>query len=250
MSKPLVLITRPAEDAAETARLIMAMGFDVIWTPALVIEDTHNPDPLPDFTTAGGLIFSSANGVRALTRRNPPSLCFSRTVFAVGDHTARTARDAGFEDVRSAAGTMADLIVLIRQANPPSSLIHFSGADIRDDPARALPLAEGWNIQRVVLYRTVAIDRIPEAALQALEAGRAHAILFYSARSAKSFLATLVKDWPQASCHAARALCLAPPVVDSVQKFNLPWAGVFVSETPDQAGIMALLETLEDDAKR
>jgi len=248
LSKPLVLITRPAEDAHETALLIRGMGFDVMHAPSLEIQDTG--EPLPDFVS-DGLIFSSAHAVRAFMRREPPPEYFSRIVFAVGAHTAQLARDSGFLDVQSAHGTMTNLVALIRRSfTPPRVLVHISGADIREDPARSLPLTEGWNIRRAILYRAVPVGHIPDAVLHALQMKQFAAILFYSARSAESFLNALVRAWPQASCNATRALCLAPPVVESVHKFKLPWAGVHVSKTPDQAGMMALLEMLETHAER
>lgn len=252
MSKPLVLITRPLEDAPETAQQVRAMGYDVLFAPALVIHDTgaalsdFGPDFGPDFDGAQGLIFPSAHAVRALLRLNPPAGIFSRTVFAVGEHTAQAARAAGFHDVRSGAGTMASLIPLIRQTYPdPVPLLYLSGADIRDDPGLLLPQSQGWQVTRLIVYRAVPADHIPADALDALKTGQVHTILFYSARSAESFLAALLKDWPEAGCATARALCLAPPVVDSLHKFHLSWAAISVSETPDQAGIMALLEAQE-----
>ncbi len=246
LAKPLVLITRPVEDVAETIRLVAAMGFEAMHAPALEICDTD--DPLPDIAVAAGLIFSSARAVRALMRRCPAEVWLSRTVFAVGDHTAQTARDSGFVDVRSAGGNMADLAGLIRESCPPCTLIHCSGADIRDDPAALLPVEEGWHVRRVVLYRALPVGHIPDQVSGTLRQGRIRAILFYSARSAESFLSALVKSQPQVSCDTAKALCLAPPVVDSVQKFNLSWDGVCVSKTPDQAGMMALLGTLARNA--
>jgi uroporphyrinogen-III synthase len=246
---PLILITRPHDAALETAQLVKKMGFDTLLAPALRIQDTNQP--LPDLSAAEGLIFSSAEGVRALMRQNPAPVIFSKTIFAVGDHTAQMARDAGFECVLSAAGTMTDLAALIRQHYvAPVALVHISGADTQNDPALLLPRSEGWHVERIIVYRAVPIDHIPTEALTALRAGQVYAIVFYSARSAEGFLNALIRDWPQAICPKTRALCLAPPVIECVRKFNLQWADIFVSKTPEQAGILALLETLDDHDKR
>jgi uroporphyrinogen-III synthase len=235
-----ILITRPDEDAQSTALQMRTLGFEALIAPALIIHDTDHV--LVD-TPCDALLFSSAQGVRAVMRRHPPAAILSRMVFAVGDHTAQAARDAGFTTVHNARGAMADLAALVQKTLPgPGTLVHYCGVDTREDPATYLP---GWRIDGISLYRAAPVDHLPATALAALRAGQVRAVLFYSARSAESFCKALLKDVPQADCSGTKALCLASPVVDSLGQYPITWADILVSKTPDQNGMFALLETLK-----
>ena len=91
---------------------------------------------------AAGLLFTSANGVRAFAaaspRRDLPAL-------AVGDATAAAARAAGFADVASAGGNVADLALLVRRRLEPEAgaLVHSRGAarSRAISPARSASMA-------------------------------------------------------------------------------------------------------------
>jgi uroporphyrinogen-III synthase len=234
----IVLITRPAEDAAETAAAVAALGYQAMCAPVLSIHDIDVT--LPDPTRYQGLIFSSANGIRALIRRHPLAAYFSLPVFVVGDHTAIAAQAAGFTDVRNAKGTMQDLIALVQnQATAPSRLLHLRGADLREDPVTLTDIP----IDGITLYRADPVDHLDEEALATLRAGTVEAVLFYSARSAESFVSALKKDWPEADLRATKALCLADSVVESLHRFN--WAAIHVSLTPDQGGMLRLTKSLK-----
>lgn len=235
---PTVLITRPAEDAAETAAAVAALGYRVLCTPALEIHDTD--EPLPDPALYQGVIFSSANGVRAFSRRYPPAGYFSIPVFAVGEHTADVARKAGFVQVQSGQGTMKDLTASMKaQITPGARLLHLRGQDMRENPADYL----STPIDGITLYRADPVTRLEPEALAALREGAVQAVLFYSARSAASFVSALKNDWPEADLRATRALCLADSVIESLNRFN--WAAIHVSLTPDQVGMLRLLKSLK-----
>lgn len=233
----IVLITRPAEDSAETAAAVAALGYQPLCAPVLAIHDTDSM--LPDPALYQGLIFSSANGIRAFIRRRPLAAYFSLPVFVVGNHTADIARAAGFTNVRNAKGTMQDLIALVQnRVTAPFRLLHLRGADVREDPA-----ATTLPIDGITLYRAAPVTSLDPAALAALRAGKVEAVLFYSARSAESFVSALKNDWPEADLRATKALCLADSVVESLHRFN--WAAIHVSLTPDQVGILRLLKSLK-----
>lgn len=237
--KPVILITRPAE-TVEIDPAITAMGFRPVLAPALQIEDLSVI--LPDSSAAQGLIFSSANGVRAFERLRPDPGFFRKPVFAVGDHTASVAMAVGFTDVRSAAGTMKDLVALIRrQMVPPSKLLHLRGRDGRDNPAILLPQSEGWSVDGITLYNAEPVQAPALEAVEALESGQVDAVMFYSARSAASFM-TLYKRF---NFRGIQALCLADSVVESLDRSQ--WAEIIVSARPDQSGMLALLKSLKPE---
>ena len=86
-----VWITRPAEDAARLAEAIRAQGIEVLIEPLIRIVFADGP-PLA-LAGAQALLATSANGVRAFARRGQQR---DVLVLAVGDASARAAREEGF----------------------------------------------------------------------------------------------------------------------------------------------------------
>ena len=89
MTGPTLLITRPEEDARLFAEEAEAIGFAPVFEPLLRIEPLQAPQ-LPD-SAVQAVLFTSANGVRAFINAYGGLGC---PAYAVGDATARAARDA------------------------------------------------------------------------------------------------------------------------------------------------------------
>ena len=127
-----ILITRPRDDAAGLAAKLTAAGHEVISEPMLEIRSL--PDVVLDLEGVQAILFTSANGVRMFAaldgRRDLPA-------FAVGDSTARAARDAGFSQVESAGGDVDDLVRLVRERLQPAAgaVLHAAGRDVAGDLA-------------------------------------------------------------------------------------------------------------------
>lgn len=237
-----VLITRPVEDAAETARMAEALGFAPVIAPVMAVHDVAAT--LPDPALYKAIIFSSANGVRSFERRMLGAAYAHLPVFAVGEHTALVARNAGFTTVHSGAGTMESLIPVIqRELNVPARLLHLRGRDRREDPRQYLALTDGWAFDDVILYETRGVERFDPAVVAALRSGAVQAVVLYSAKSADCFVSALRQDWPEATLPGTKALCLADSVVESARQLN--WAEILVSHSPDQAGMTRLLKSLK-----
>ena len=100
--------------------------------------------------------------------------------------------------------------------------------------------------QRVVLYRAVMLDGLTLPVLEALEARTVAAVLLYSARSAQAFLKAVENSGLRADFSGVHALCIADSVLESVQ--GVDWAGIHVAPTPDQSGMLALIESMKNPA--
>jgi len=105
-----VWITRTQPGASDTAKAVKLVGFTPLIVPLLnvVLNDTSPQVPKPDDI----LIFTSKNGVTAFCDYvgDARLLEFRQSdVITVGDGSAEAARLAGFENVRSAAGTSDDM---------------------------------------------------------------------------------------------------------------------------------------------
>src|SRR5689334_6266641 len=133
-----VLVTRPVDDANETAALLHARGHDAIVAPLLEVR-YHDGHPL-HLDAIQGLLATSANGVRAFARRTSRR---DFAVFAVGSQTAQAARDAGFSDVRNADGDAGTLAQTVQASASPQDgpLLHVSGAEAAGRLAAALTAA-------------------------------------------------------------------------------------------------------------
>ena len=106
-----VLVTRPHPDDEATAGALRARGFEVLQAPMLRFE----PVPFHDDADAryGAIIVTSANALRAIAPHLAGSRLLKLPLFAVGEHTASAARDAGFSEVMTAKGDAAALRDLV-----------------------------------------------------------------------------------------------------------------------------------------
>ena len=109
----LVLVTRPRQQAAETARLLRAAGHDVLLDPLLEISQL--PPPMLEPGEVAAVAVTSANAAPAASAA-PADL----PVFVVGEATARALRAAGRPPAGIAGGDGKALAALIAQAVPPA----------------------------------------------------------------------------------------------------------------------------------
>jgi len=235
-----VLVTRPKEDAERIAAPLRALGATVANEPMLVIMPVAGPSV--DLDDVQAVLLTSANGARALSvavdRRDVP-------VYAVGDQTARAAREQGFVTVHSAQGDVVALAALVAEALDPTAgpLVHAAGSTRAGDLAGALA-KHGFSVRVARLY-----DARPTAALSrevhaALADGAIDAAVFFSPRTAKIFVEHIrTADLTQA-LGSLTAYALSDAVARELA--GLPFARVRVAELPTQE---SLLEALEADIR-
>ncbi len=230
-----VLLTRPLEDSAATARDLAARGHAAVIAPLLDIQFREGPALSRNGVQA--VLATSANGVRALARRTDAR---DIAVFAVGPQTAEAARAAGFATVRSAAGDGAALARAVRGWADPAAgaLLHACGARTAGALAAALSV-QGYDVRSEVLYEAVAAGRLPEAAAEALRGGALDAVMLYSPMTARIFarcvaaagLENAVAPLMAVAISAAAAEALAP----------LRFSTIRVAASPDQGAMLAAL---------
>ena len=180
-----LLVTRPEDDAVRTAAALRAGGHSVLVAPLLRIEALSAELRGP---WAAALI-TSANAARAVSVHRRGGDILRLPVFAVGDRSAEAARAAGFTDVISADGAVADLARLVagRCAPGGAPLIYLAGEDRAGDLAGDLA-AHGIDVRVVAVYRARPAEVLPGDAARALAAGEIDAVLHYSRRSAATLL--------------------------------------------------------------
>ncbi len=229
-----VWITRAEPGAGETAKRLMHLGHEPLIAPLLVVRPLV--DASPDLTGIGALAFTSANGVRAFaelsSRRDLP-------VFAVGEATAAAARDARFTDVHAGPSDVAALAAEIvdRRTTLQGAVLHAGAAEPAGDLAGALQ-ASGVAVRSVALYQTVAAPPLSPALLAQLPG--VQAVLLHSPKAARA-LASL--STPGLDLNGAHLLGLSPACLTPLA--DLPAAGRQSAKAPNEADLLALLETLQ-----
>lgn len=235
------LVTRPREDAQGLADELTGRGLAVMIEPLLDIVAVDGAD----IPTRGvqGILATSANGVRALARRLPDR---SLPVWAVGDASAREARRMGYASVESAGGDVDDLAALVAGRCRPEDgcFLHAAGTVVAGDLAGMLG-RQGFDVRRLVLYQARTAGALSADLLQALAAGEIDVALFFSPRTAATFV-TLADDAGAGEMTAGIvAYALSPAVARALSA--LPWFALRVAEAPTQAALLAALDT---DLKR
>ncbi len=230
-----LLITRIPAEAARLAAVLTAAGHDC--TVAPMIEIVPRPGATIDTAGAQGFLITSASGLAGLAaatdRRDLP-------VYAVGDSTARKARAAGFATVHSAAGDVDDLADLVARTADPGAgrLIHATGGAVAGDLAGVLG-RRGFSVERVTLYDSVPATGFAPEVVAALAAGGFDGYLFFSPRTAATFVTLARSCVPGADFGGGTAYCLSAAVAAAASP--LGFGRVAVAAAPTEADLVALI---------
>lgn len=200
-----VIVTRTQPGADETAAALRAMGYQPILSPMLRIVETGLASDLLEGVS--GLIFTSANGVRAFMAAGHEPAPFM--AWCVGPSTASAARETGFRHVMEGDGDADDLARLILTARPEIAgpLLHIAN-DAAAGHLVASLRAEAIDARFAAAYQTLAAPSLSEAALSALAQGSA-LMLLHSAKAAEA-VARSGAALEQARIVAISAAALAP----------------------------------------
>jgi len=234
-----ILITRPLDRAVETADILKAHGFEVLIEPMLTIQSINAPI---DDTEYDGLIFTSRHGVEAFSKH---SSYRSVKVFTVGDATKKAASRAGFDDITSANGNAKDLATLIaRTYLNRTKLIHYRGPDVAQSMKELLKGAPHIHIDEQILYKALPQETLTDKLLKELENNAIGYALFYSKRTAETFVKLVQKQGCMSALCNTKALCLADSMVKSLSVLH--WQDVQVAAQPTQDALLSLLTQLTE----
>lgn len=230
------LVTRPRDDAGPLAALLEGRGLSVMVEPLLDIVPVDGGE----IPTQGvqGILATSANGVRSLAAVLPDR---SLPVWAVGDASARVARQLGYEQVESAGGDVDDLAALVasRCAPEDGAFLHAAGSVTAGDLSGQLT-AKGFEVRRLVLYQARTAQSLSDALVTALDRGGVDLALFFSPRTAATFATLAVAAGKGETLSGITAYALSPAVQRELSV--LSWATIRVAETPTQAALLAALD--------
>lgn len=217
---PRVWVTRARPGAERTAEGLRALGMEPVVQPLLTVQPLS--PALPDLSRFAALVFTSLNGVAAYAALSPRR---DHPVFAVGDATAQAARDAGFPEVRSAAGDLEDLTRLLAEA-APSPLLAVAAETPAGDLTQSLRRAGGrQSVEILTAYRTVPTGAVAPAAIDA--------VLIHSPRAALELTTRA-----ELSVHTMIA-CISPAAAAPFQALG---RACVVSPRPNETALLATLQ--------
>jgi uroporphyrinogen-III synthase len=236
-----VLVTRAAPDNARTADVLQAHGFDVLLAPMLQFQAV--PFRLDETARYSGIVVTSANALRAIEDHPLRERLKDTPLFAVGTRTADAARAQGFANVVAADGDVAALRALVatrvaRRATA-APLLYLSAADITDDIAAGLA-GRGITVTRQTVYRMAALDRVPPDIVAAFAAQRIEAVLHYSSRSARSFVAAIRSAGLEVAGLGVLQVCISDVVARILRESGA--VRIASAATPQEPAMIAALE--------
>lgn len=237
-----ILVTRPSPDDALTAKNLRARGFEVLCAPMLRFEAVPFQDDAG--VKYGAVIATSANALRAVAPKLANSRLLKLPLFAVGDHTAAAAGEAGFGEViisRGDAGALREQIVasakskLFKKASP---LLYLAGADLARDLAGELG-EKGFTVTTLTTYRMTPAPTLPRDVCDAFVAHEIEAVLHYSRRSARAFLDAARAGGVEISALALPQCCISPAVAAVLREAGA--TQVSAAGTPDENALFEVL---------
>lgn len=232
-----LLLTRPERDAERTAAVLRACGHTVTVAPLLGVQ------VIPDADIGSGpwaaILITSANAAPAVARHRRLAELRQSRVFAVGERSAAAARMAGFAEVVSADGNVADLARLVAErVGPGETLLYLAGAQRSGDLAGVLH-ERGFVVRTIVVYRAVAALGLPHDAMEALKGG-IDGVLHFSRRSAEIYASAV--HTAALGDNALKGLihfCLSAQVAEPLAQAGA--ADVRVAPEPVEAALLALI---------
>ena len=237
-----VMLTRPRADSEFLSEALRARGNDVVIEPMLKIVPEGS---LPLLDGVAALIVTSANGIRAFAAASGRR---DLAVYTVGDGTALAAREAGFTAVMSAQGDSAALGTLIAARLKPDAgtLLHIQGRTVAGNLDKLLE-SKGYSVRPAILYKAEAVDTLSSVSRDHIADRKIDMILFFSPRTAGTFVRLVQEAGLTHRCETMIALCLSEAVAEAASALN--WAGVHIAATPDGTAMMHLCDAVQESGQ-
>ena len=180
------------------------------------------------------------------SRNSRASALLKLPLFAVGEHTAAAARQAGFTKIIAAKGDAGPRCAIwlpssakSRKLKKASPLLYLAGADLARDLATELG-EKGFSVVTQTTYKMVPAKILPREVCDAFVAGEIEAVLHYSRRSARAFLDAARDGGVEISALALPQCCISPAVATIVREAGA--SQVAVAASPDENALFEALK--------
>ena len=222
-----LLVTRPEADAVRTAAALRALGHEAVLAPLFRVESVHAEFDGP----FDAVLMTSANAARAIAAHPRAPELFLLPCLTVGDRSAEAARTAGFTRVESADGALPDLVRLVTQRHANGRLLYLAGEDRAGEFS-----SHGVAVETVVVYRAVAVEKLPPDVAQAQLDG----VLHYSRRSAATLLRLAERAGALNAVVGLAHYCLSAEVAAPLRAAGAP--RIAVAASPTESALLTLLK--------
>ena len=229
MSSQFLWVTRFSPYAFLTGHHLRSAGHKPLIAPVLNIRSVSYA-PLSKMPDA--LVFTSTHGVT--NYHFDPEMAEVR-VFAVGQRTARTARDAGYRNVASADGNVSDLQDLITaRVALGSSVVHLGATEPAGDLTCKL-VSQGFAARHIAVYESLDVPsdtlRPVGAALPWLDG-----VLVHSPKAGRR-LARFLLDY--GNLWHGTVFCISPAAAQPISAVT--GGQVLVAQYPTENALIALV---------
>ncbi len=231
-----VLITRPIDEATQTAKKLEAMGHRVVMAPVICVEPVSFE--LPEDNRS--IIVTSKNGVRMGLANIGDK---TRPIFAVGEKTADEARGQGFTNVTVGPGTARQLVPLLLECGftEKRKYSYLCGTHISYNICDVLK-NEGLDAENTVTYQTRAVRGLSVGVQEMLDEGGIDFALFYSPRTATIF-EEVVADYGRSDwLRSLDAFCLSTRIADNLLG---PWQNKKYAVIPTEKAMFSMLGSVQ-----
>jgi len=234
-----VLVTRPEPDARREADALIARGHEPVIAPLLEIEFLKGV--ALDLDNAQAVVITSRNTLRALEDHPQRDEVTALPLFAVGEATAWAGRQFGFSEVTIGPGTGAGLPPIIqREVHPEKGpLVHIGAEKVAFDLQGALE-EDGFELRRIVLYRSHPVDTLAEEIVAELKSGAISRVLLLSPRTARTFARLAQRHGLVTEAKGIVCYCLSEAIAEAVAPLGF---AVRVPQYPREEDLLALLDS-------
>ena len=240
-----ILITRPIQSVEPLASILRDHGYNVLVEPIFSVRQSvtaqNHLEKAMKNRHLQAIIVTSANAIRVLARI---SKIRTIPIITVGNTTRHVAQKYGFKTVHSAArdvgGNVKTLIPYIKKHLniAGGTLLYISGRTLSADLKGSLE-NDGFDVQQVILYETLPLEHFSSEIRDDFIYNQINAILFFSKRSASTFMDVAKRDNLVKYLQPIHAICLS----EQIQK-ALPqacWAGTHHAHIPTRDAVVELL---------
>ena len=232
---------RPKPQGVRTARALVRLGHEAVLVPLFEIAplDEARVPPCRSKRPYGAVIAASPHAFRLLDAESRARLA-KLPAMVVGARSARAAERAGLRVLKPVYRTAQELAKALPEHAPEGRLLYLAGRDRRPEIEEALR-REKRGFVLVEVYAAIVTPEIPKTASQALRRREIDAVLHYSPRSAKAYVALA-----RAKRLLRRALCPLQLCLSEAVGRPLIEAGakrLELAPSPNEASLLALLPT-------
>lgn len=223
-----VLVTRPLDQAAQTAEKLAALGHQAFLAPVLEIVPTGAK------ALDGAFDLLLATSAQAFLGLEPSSAFAALPLASVGAKTAEAGRKLGLCVPWVGADSEALAAMLLAEGGAKSAL-YLAGRE-RKGVLEQLLRDKGWRVDIVETYEARPVTVWPENIRAALARNEIDAVLHYSPRSAALALELMGRDLARRLRH----FCLSAEIA-ALCRGRAPEDRIIASFQPDEESLMTLL---------